>query len=153
MFKRVLNRKAKPCFTLHGIERAVCRQPSLVDSFYMSEYTVGDEIRHTFTNPLIMLFNQQRIDRLGPEAINMWLKSLENNGNNSLSELRSKVKDEDLFKLLKSKYLQSPSELESYLTEINERVDLCNAEIARVLAEEKLTSQELISVSVEPKIE
>lgn len=140
MRNRRLSYKSNVTFNaMYGVDKMEVRQPSLVDSFYISESVcaLSGEKLYSFNHPLYMLFNQQRLDRLGPAAVEAWLKSLDNAGNNSLSELRSKVSDADLLKIVKSRYCQSPSELESWLRDLNERAELLNSEVAQIVAEQK----------------
>lgn len=129
---------------MFGVERMEIRQPSLVDSYY-HDTTICPETGAEvvgYHNPLYMLFNQERLNRLGDGAVQQWLKSLDAAGNSSLSDLRSKVKDEDLLKLIRPRQCQSPSELENYLSYLNERADVLNKEVARILAEEKQAQEQ-----------
>lgn len=124
---------------MFGIEKMEVRQPSLVDEFYHST-TVCPETGVEVTgyhHPLYMLFNQQRLDRLGEGAIRQWLDSLDRAGNNAVSEIRSKISDDDLLKLVKPRNIQSPSELESWINYLNERQDVFNKEVAQIVAEQK----------------
>lgn len=124
---------------MFGVEKMEVRHPSLVDEFYHSTTIcpeTGEEITG-YHHPIYMLFNQQRLDRLGEGAVRQWLDSLDRAGNSALSEIRSKISDDDLLKLVKPRNLQSPSELESWLNYLNERQDVFNKEVARIVAEEK----------------
>lgn len=122
-----------------GLERSYVRQPSLVDSFYQIKNVCPESGKESiqFTNPLYMLFNQQRIDRLGPEAIRQWLDSLDRASSSSRNELKDKLSDDDLLQMVKSRHIQHPCELERYLQALNERADYFNSEVARIVAEEK----------------
>lgn len=124
---------------MFGVEKMEVRTPSLVDEFYFDKSKcpeTGIEVV-SYSNPLYMLFNQQRLNRLGEGAVKQWLDQLDRSGNNSYNELKSKVKDEDLLKLVRPRQCQSPSELESYINYLNENMDAFNAEVARIVAEEK----------------
>lgn len=132
-------------FNSFGLERTYVRQPSLVDSFYFTEGVcpeTGEKV-FSFSHPLYMLFNQERLDRLGPSAVQQWLKSLYNASNSSLTELRSKCSDDDLLSMVKSRHIQHPCELERYIKSLNERAEFFNSEVARVVAEEKAQQQQL----------
>lgn len=133
-----------------NVERTYVRQPSLVDSFYISERKCPEtgKTTHQISHPLYMLFNQERLDRLGPEAVNQWLKSLDNASNSSLNELRSKCSDDDLLSMVKSRHIQHPCELERYIKSLNERAEFFNSEVARVLAEEKAQQEQLKQTEV-----
>lgn len=129
-----------------GIEKMQVRQPSLVDSFYHETCINPYDKMCTNTcyhHPLYMLFNQQRLSQLGDTAVQMWLKNLDAAGNSAYHSIKSKLKDEDMLKLVKSRHCQSPSELESWLNYLNERADEFNKEVAKVLAQEK-ADQELL---------
>ena len=100
----------------NGMERTYVRQPSLVDSFYFQENKCSEtgETTHQFSHPLYMLFNQERIDRLGDGAVQQWLKSLER-ASTTANELKSKISDSDLLAMVKSRHIQHPCELERYM--------------------------------------
>lgn len=127
-----------------GIECTEVRQPSLVDSFYIQHHdsprdSIGVSVAHM--NPLFMLFNQDRLDRLGPAAVEAWLKTMRETGSSSYSELKKKVSDDDLARMVKSRRIQAPCELEAYLRALNERADLFNSEVARIVAEQKAEAE------------
>ena len=137
------NRRLNPVstyeFTTFGIESANVRQPSLVDDFYYRESTcsiTGKPVVQV-SHPLYMLFNQERLDRLGPAAVQQWLHSLESSGNNSVQQILSKCSDSDILAMVKSRHIQHPCELERYLNSLNERADLFNSEIAKIVAQQK----------------
>lgn len=124
---------------MFGVEKMEVRQPSLVDEYYHQETIcpeTGEKVMG-YHHPLYMLFNQERLDRLGDGAVQMWLKSLESAGNGAYSELKSKLSDDDLLKIVKSRHIQSPSELETWLNQLNERAELFNKEVAQIVAEQK----------------
>lgn len=151
MRDRHLNRVAEPTFTDFGVESSMVRQPSLVDDFYYRESTCPDTGKKVYqlSHPLYMLFNQERLDRLGPTAVQQWLKSLETTGNESAKQILSKVSDDDLLRMVKSRHIQHPCELERYLNDLNERADLFNSEVARVLAEQKAEMEKQNAAQVE----
>lgn len=142
---RKLNRPVYDYSKDEGLERSYVRQPSLVDSFYISENTCPEtgETTYQISHPLYMLFNQERLDRLGSEAVNQWLKSLESSGSSQLDVLRRKVSDDDLLAMVKSRHIQHPCELERYITQLNDRMDFCNAEIGRMQAEQRAEQERL----------
>lgn len=128
-----------------GLERTFVRQPSLVDSFYFVEGKCPRTGKKTvsFSHPLYMLFNQERLDRLGSAAVQQWIQSLNNAKNSSLNELRSKLSDDDLLSMVKSRHIQHPCELEAYIRSLNERADYFNSEVARIVAEQKAEQEKL----------
>lgn len=126
-------------FNNFGVEKMQVRQPSLVDAFYIEKGVCSETgvESHSFCHPLYMLFNQERLNRLGDGAVQMWLKQLDAANNSAYSEIKKKLTDEQMLQLVKSRHIQHPSELEQWLNYLNERADLCNQEVAKVLAEEK----------------
>lgn len=121
------------------------RQPSLVDSFYFEE-TVdnGGNKCKIYHNPLYMLFNQERLDRMGPAAVQQWLKSMEEAGSSSLAEVRKNISDDDLMSMIMSRHYQHPVEVERYLATLNARADRFNEEVARVVAEMKAEKEKQV---------
>lgn len=61
-----------------------------------------------------LLFNQQRLDRMSLQALTEKLNERVNAGDVGLSELRKNIKDEDLHLFVKSRYIQSLSELRQW---------------------------------------
>lgn len=70
----------------------------------------GDVSSVRVCNDISLLFNQQRLQSLGQEGIKQFLDSLQPKSP-ALASLRSKISDDDLLKVCKSRYIQSPSEL------------------------------------------
>lgn len=84
--------------------------PSLVDDFLNESHSDGSV---TVTSDVTMLFNQKRLDKMSVQTLVSHFDSMQQK-NDSLRELRSKLSDEQLGKLVKSRYIQSPSELMAY---------------------------------------
>ena len=61
-----------------------------------------------------LLFNQTRLDRMSLEALRAHLDEQIRSGDTGLSELRKNVSDADLQKFIKSRYIQSLSELRQW---------------------------------------
>ncbi len=98
---------------------AECYKASPIDDLLLVDGVNGDNeptVRHV--NDVFLLFNQQRLAALGTDTVNKWLESLVPK-NDALSELRAKCTDEQLLSLVKSKYIQSASELEAWSTYLN----------------------------------
>ena len=91
-------------------------QPSLVSSFYREESISSEtgEPLDVYHDPIYMLFNQQRLSKLGAGAVEMWLTQMNQSKANPLAELRKECSDEDLVMMIKSRHLQSPSEILSW---------------------------------------
>lgn len=119
------------------VSQTFVRQPSLVDSFYYEDDVhprTGAKCKN-YHNPLYMLFNQQRLDRLGPAAVQQWIDSMDSAQHSQLNELRQKCTDDDLIAMVRSRNIQHPCEFERYIHELNQRADTFNSEVARVRAE------------------
>lgn len=82
-------------------------------------YYDGDESIpiECITNDIYLLFNQERLNLLGSDAVNSFLKTL---NTSSAPSLTSGLSDDALFQFIKSRHIQSMSELQSwsqYLTD------------------------------------
>lgn len=64
----------------------------------------------TLTSDIYMLFNQQRLDRMSKDRLLAYFENLSVN-EPKMRELRSKLSDEQLCSFVKSRFIQSPSEL------------------------------------------
>lgn len=88
--------------------------PTPVDEFtYEKVIEPGCDDSVTLTSDVAMLFNQQRLDRCSKDSLLEYFNSL-SRSSSALSELRSKLNDDQLISIVKSRYLQSPSELLAY---------------------------------------
>lgn len=67
----------------------------------------------TLTSDIYMLFNQQRLDRMSKDRLLAYFENLSVNEPKML-ELRSKLTDDQLCSFVKSRFIQSPSELMSW---------------------------------------
>lgn len=88
--------------------------PTPVDDFTFEKVTdPGCDDSITLTSDVAMLFNQQRLDRCSKDSLLEYFNSLSRTSS-ALSELRSKLSDDQLISIVKSRYIQSPSELLAY---------------------------------------
>lgn len=88
--------------------------PTPVDEFTFEKVSeAGSDDSITLTSDVAMLFNQQRLDRCSKETLIQYFESMSRTGS-PLSELRSKLSDDQLISIVKSRYIQSPSELIAY---------------------------------------
>lgn len=76
--------------------------------FFLSQQV--DEHLFAVTNPLIMLLNQKRLSAIPDKVLENWFAvgALPDN-------YRDKLTDEQRFDLIKSRYIQSPSDLKAYI--------------------------------------
>lgn len=83
---------------------------SPVNEFCFERLEVNGEEVVTLTSDICMLFNQQRLDRMSKERLVAYFENLSVN-EPTLRELRSKLSDDQLCSFVKSRFMQSPSEL------------------------------------------
>ena len=90
----------------------VVREQSPVESYYIQE-NVSPHSEHksiAIVDDVYMLFNQQRLDRMTGVALSDWL-SRTSQTDSQLASLRSRMTDEQLGSFIKSRFIQSRSEL------------------------------------------
>lgn len=98
-------------------------------------------------NDITLLFNQQRLSKLGNDGITNFLNALQPRSD-SLSKLRSKCTDEQLMQLCKSRYIQSASELLAWSDYLNRNYEsLMNTLNAEPAAESAAEPASDVSVS------
>lgn len=94
---------------------AVLFEPSVVSPLYSEDVMFDDgtvgKYRH---DDVYLLFNQQRLNALGSDTANSWLSSLSTPSNSPLHELLDKCTDEQKLSLIKSRHIQSASELQAW---------------------------------------
>lgn len=83
---------------------------SPVNEFCFERLEVNGEEVVTLTSDIYMLFNQQRLDHMSKERLVAYFESLSVN-EPTLRDLRSKLSDDQLCSFVKSRFIQSPSEL------------------------------------------
>lgn len=83
--------------------------------FFLSQQV--DEKLFAVTNPLIMLLNQKRLSSIPDKVLENWFSvgALPDN-------YRDKLTDEQRFDLIKSRYIQSPADLKSYIDYLDSTV-------------------------------
>lgn len=119
-------------------------QPSLVTSFYKEESVCvesGEPIL-VYHDPIYMLFNQERLSRLGSGAVELWLNQMNQSRVNPLAELRKECSDEDLVTMIKSRHLQSPSEILSWSRLMTAKMDEFKSEVAKLVAEKQVSEKQ-----------
>lgn len=115
MFKgRFPEKTATPCVS--GVADLDARYSKVRDhvpyeSLLLNEYPDGS---YRVLSDVDLLFNQQRLDRMSLAALKQKLDESVQAGDNGLSAIRKNIKDEDLQKFIKSRYIQSLSELRQW---------------------------------------
>lgn len=130
---RILNKKREKRSYVAPCDLRVSNAyvPTPIDSFLFSEH----ENAHTnpsyrVTSDLYMLFNQQRLDRQSRAAMLQYFEDMQVR-EPSLASLKSKMTDSQLISFVKSRYIQSQSELLNWSRYLN---SLGDAELQAILA-------------------
>lgn len=90
----------------------IVREKSILEPLFCHELPSENSkgVVKKFSEDVYMLFNQKRLEKVGIDTVNAWISSLTVHSD-SLDSLRSKCTDEQLLSLVKSRWIQSPSEL------------------------------------------
>lgn len=86
---------------------------SPVNEFCVEKLEVNGVETIILTSDIYMLFNQQRLDRMSKDRLLSYFENLSVK-EPKMCELRSKLSDEQLCSFVKSRFIQSPSELMSW---------------------------------------
>lgn len=91
----------------------------------------------TVLSDVDLLFNQQRLDKMNRTALLDQLQGAQFTQDPVLSELRNKVPDEYILKFVKSRYIQSPSELRNWASYLERTysTELADAQAAAAAAD------------------
>lgn len=102
-------------FKPYNISSKDLRQSEFLENSPVNEFCFerlevnGNEVV-TLTSDICMLFNQQRLDRMSKDRLLAYFENLSVT-DPKMSELRSKLSDDQLCSFVKSRFIQSPSEL------------------------------------------
>lgn len=102
-------------FKPYNISSKDLRQSEFLENSPVNEFCFerlevkGNEVV-TLTSDICMLFNQQRLDRMSKDRLLAYFENLAVT-DPKMSELRSKLSDDQLCSFVKSRFIQSPSEL------------------------------------------
>lgn len=118
---------------------------SPVNEFCFDRLDVNGKEIVTLTSDICMLFNQQRLDRMSKDRLLSYFENLSVN-EPKMRELRSKLSDDQLCSFVKSRFIQSPSELMAWSQYLMSSQDEM---IAAAAAEEHNGGSEL-PVEVDP---
>lgn len=96
-------------------ERSEFYTPSAIKDFSRVPVSPphGECESFTYTTDVVMLFNQKRLDKMTRESLIQHFESLSERSS-KFASLRSKLSDDQLCSIVKSRYIQSPSELMAY---------------------------------------
>lgn len=124
-------------------KRSKFRESSPLDGFYFEKTTAPTDKNPSVSivSDVRLLLNQRRLDRMTQSALVDWLEKT-SRSDSGLSSLRSKLGDKELCKFIKSRYIQSRSELLSYSAYLESVYDDADAKTKQVLSEiEQLKSE------------
>lgn len=145
----MINLKAKifrPCASNVHPELTNVFKPSVVTEILSRPTKIfdkGKEVKCVNTvRDISILMEQRTFENTNLDAL---IKHFQENPADQLKELRSKCSDEQLMQLCKSRYLQRPSEIQSYFDFLESNYD---AEVRR-LAEMQTTSTDVTETSDE----
>ena len=116
------------------------RQESPVDQFLFEELEIDGVKGVRLTSDIYMLFNQQRLDRLSRESLLSHFESMSVN-EPKFGDLRSKLGDDQLISFVKSRFIQSPSELMAWSSYLMSSSDAAIAELAALQDQSQPSSQ------------
>ena len=105
------------------------REVSPVDQFMRQEFERDGVKSVRLTSDICMLFNQQRLDRLSRESLLSHFESISVN-EPRFGDLRAKLGDDQLISFVKSRFIQSPSELMAWSQYLMSSSDAVVAELA-----------------------
>ena len=111
-------------------------EQSPVNEFVIQENEVNGVKSIRCSSDIYMLFNQQRLDRMSKERLVAHFEKLSVN-EPKMRELRSKLSDDQLCSFVKSRFIQSPSELMAWSQYLMSSQD----EMIAVAAAEQQTEQ------------
>lgn len=132
-----------------SLQNIVVREANPVDSFYFEKTISSDDGKEcvSYTDPIRMLFNQERIYKMGSMAVQQWLESLKNTKKDPLAELRSKLSDDDLCAMIKSRHIQQPSEIMAYVEQCKTNIDFFNSEVKKLMEAKQVEMQQIVETS------
>lgn len=107
-------------------------EESPLDAFIREEVIIDDVTSVTLTSDITMLFNQERLDKLSQIALVQKFDSM-SKATDALNQVRSKMTDEQLVQFIKSRYIQSPSELISWTNYLAANYESVSAEMQAII--------------------
>lgn len=95
----------------------------------------------TMVSDQFLLLNAERLRNvLGEDTYRAYIASLSGTAPSSLSQLRSKMSDDQLLDSVKDRYIQHPSELRSYVEGLDSRLQELKSSIERQMVEQQQTA-------------
>lgn len=114
----------------------ILRSPSIMESFLVrtgKSIITGDKF-FKFVDDIAFLFEAEKKKKLSPESLSSIVESMNSVGSSSaLDSLRSKLDDDQLLSLVKSRHIQAPCELVAWASWLNSQAENVVKEFARSL--------------------
>lgn len=120
------------------------REESPVDQFMKQEFERDGVKSVRLTSDIYMLFNQHRLDRMSRESLLSYFDNLIVN-EPRFGDLRSKLGDDQLISFVKSRFIQSPSELMAWSQYLMSSSDEVVAELVAAQSAEQSVSQQSVA--------
>lgn len=143
---RYPNKKATKCNKIAHVDykRVVFCEKPVYAPLLVDDH--GDDT-FTYLSDVDLLFNQQRLDRMSFAALQQKLDDMTRIQNDGLSELRKNIKDEDLMRFIKSRYIQAPSELRAWFSYLSEQYGTAQEGIRQLIAAAQQQADDASSAS------
>lgn len=143
---RFPNKQATKCNRIAHVDykRVVTCEKPVYAPLLINDH--GDDT-FTYLSDVDLLFNQQRLDRMSLAALQQKLDDMTRIQNDGLSELRKNIKDEDLMKFIKSRYIQAPSELRAWCSYLAEEYGTAESGIRQLIADAQKKADDSSSAS------
>lgn len=125
----------------------VVREATPVDEFHFDKCISEEDGSEAVivSNPLYVIFNNQRLSQLGNTSLQMWIDSMNQVKSDSLKELRSKLTDEQLVDMLRSRYCQKPQELANWAAYITNNMDKFEFEVKQYMEAQQAQQTDVAS--------
>ena len=127
----VLNSSCEFDLNMFGVENFNFVQPNIVDPLCVDVHTDsdGNVVSYSISSDINLLFNQERLSNvLGRDGLKKFFDDMSSRSS-ALTELRSKISDDDLAAMCKSRYLQSPSEILAWSQYLNANYEQLMSEV------------------------
>lgn len=138
MYKREykLNKFGEAAINLACVKNTLTAEKSLVHEFQFEERVSKQDGSPMFQvcDPIYLLFNQQRLNSIGAGAVQLWLQDMSSAASSPLSELLKQCSDDDLLTMVKSRHLQSPSEILAWAQYMTSNMEKFQSEVAKLVA-------------------
>lgn len=97
---------------------------------------IGKDGVITMVTDQFLLLNVERLKEvLGEDTYRAYVSSLAGTAPSPMSQLRSRMSDDDLLDTVKSRYVQSPSEMRSYIQGLDDRLQELKASLEMQISE------------------